>query len=175
MQSCALQKQSLVYRAVQLTKQEETRNKAQEKGWELTEEEGIGRKVQDRSCVAGICVILLTPSTPIHTLRWCMKIHLCYEPGGKMSPKKRWRDKQRVERKISAGSVWAKLVVQYQWALHFIVSEGNGWGQFSLEFSVVGRSAISRLSWWQSDRWVNRCLPLDWHRYRGVPHHPLAA
>lgn len=69
MQSCALQKQSLVYRAVQLTKEEETRNKAQEKGWELTEEEGIGRKVQDRSCVAGICVILLTPSTPIHTLR----------------------------------------------------------------------------------------------------------
>lgn len=66
----------------------QTRNNRGGRGVGLTEEEGIGRKVQDRSYVTGIRVILCTPSTPIHPLRWCMKIHLCYMPGGKATQRK---------------------------------------------------------------------------------------
>lgn len=55
-----------------------------EVGAELRQENwNFCREVQDRSCMTGIRVILLSPSTPIHPLRWCMKIHLCYKPGAK--------------------------------------------------------------------------------------------
>lgn len=46
----------------------EKKDQKKKKGGELTEE-GIRRKVQDRSYASGICIILLTPSTPIRTLR----------------------------------------------------------------------------------------------------------
>lgn len=36
---------------------------------ESKEGQGIGGKIQDRSSVTGILVILLTPSIPIHPLR----------------------------------------------------------------------------------------------------------
>lgn len=51
----------------ELSKQGGVRENQKEGG--LTEEEGIGRKVQDRSYGTGIRVIFLTPSTPIHPLR----------------------------------------------------------------------------------------------------------
>lgn len=61
------------------------------------------RKVQDRSGMTGIRVILLSPSTPIHPLRWCMKIHLCYKPGAKTTwgGKGREKDTKRTEWRIN--------------------------------------------------------------------------
>lgn len=61
------------------------------------------RKVQDRSGMTGIRVILLSPSTPIHPLRWCMKIHLCYKPGAKTTwgGEGREKDTKRTEWRIN--------------------------------------------------------------------------
>lgn len=75
-----------------------------EVGAELRQENwNFCRKVQDRSCMTGIRVILLSPSTPIHPLRWCMKIHLCYKPGAKTTWGGRGREKdtKRTEWRIN--------------------------------------------------------------------------
>lgn len=79
-------------------------------GLSWCKKKGICRKVQDRSYVTGIRVILLSPSTPIYPLRWCMKIHLCYKPGAKTTQRKRERDTKDglKDRCIYTGCVWPK-------------------------------------------------------------------
>lgn len=80
-------------------REEERRERA-----ELRQENwNFSRKVQDRSGMTGIRVILLSPSTPIHPLRWCMKIHLCYKPGAKTTwgGKGREKDTKRTEWRIN--------------------------------------------------------------------------
>lgn len=75
-----------------------------EVGAELRQENwNFCRKVQDRSCMTGIRVILLSPSTPIHPLRWCMKIHLCYKPGAKTTwgGRRGKKDTERTEWRIN--------------------------------------------------------------------------
>lgn len=116
-QTCLRTILRLVYLEGELSKQGGLREKIRKRGLKLTEEEGIGRKVQDRSYVAGIRVILLTPSTPIHPLRWCMKIHLCYKPGGKTTQRKRARDTKDgwKDRCISTGW-WITKTKWYHWA-----------------------------------------------------------
>lgn len=94
-QTCLTTTLCLVHTGEELSRERGVGKRNRKRGAELTEEEGIGRKVENRSYVTGIRVILLTPSTQIHLLRWCMKIHLCYKPVGKTTQRKRERERYK--------------------------------------------------------------------------------
>lgn len=118
---------------------------------------GICRKVEDRSYVTWIRVILLSPSTPIHPLRWCMKIHLCYKLGAKTTQRKSERDTKDglKDRCIYAGRVWPKpdhwesQISQQDSTIHFQVLKSETLSD-ALDFqtvAVMGRTCL-----------MNRCV-----------------
>lgn len=100
----------------------------------------FAEKVQDRSAVTGIRVILLSPSTPIHPLRWCMKIHLCYKPGAKTTRGVKGREKdpkKRTEWRINGFTLAVSSQNQSGEDEEFYFSAGGIWNSQRLSHLLV--------------------------------------